>query len=113
MLVKYIILEATMMNKNSFKKILTASLVVLSLTFALLGFTSIMRTPANAEEIPTVTDGSRIEMESVTPNGTPTFNNTSFIYDKDTASGGKAIGNWGNGDNNVTYKFKLEKAQKA
>lgn len=112
MLVKYIILEATMMNKNSFKKILTASLVVLSLTFALLGFTSIMRTPANAEEIPTVTDGSRIEMESVTPNGTPTFNNTSFIYDKDTASGGKAIGNWGNGDNNVTYKFKLEKAQK-
>ena len=84
-----------MMNKNSFKKILTASLVVLSLTFALLGFTSIMRTHANAEEIPTVTDGSKIEMESVTPNGTPTFNNTSFIYDKDTASGGKAIGNWG------------------
>ena len=102
-----------MMNKNSFKKILTASLVVLSLTFALLGFTSIMRTPANAEEIPTVTDGSKIEMESVTPNGTPTYNNTSFIYDKDTASGGKAIGNWGNGNNNVTYKFKLEKAQKA
>ncbi len=101
------------MNKNSFKKILTASLVVLSLTFALLGFTSIMRKPANAEEIPTVTDGSKIEMESVTPNGTPTFNNTSFIYDKDTASGGKAIGNWGNGNNNVTYKFKLEKAQKA
>lgn len=102
-----------MISKHNFKRIATATLVVLSLFFAMFGMAFMRQTAANAEEIPTVTDGSRIEMESVTPNGTPTFNNTSFIYDKDTASGGKAIGNWGNGNNNVTYKFKLEKAQKA
>ena len=102
-----------MISKHNFKRIATATLVVLSLFFAMFGMAFMRQTAANAEEIPTVTDGSKIEMESVTPNGTPTYNNPSFIYDKDTASGGKAIGNWGNGDNNVTYKFKLEKAQKA
>ena len=102
-----------MISKHNFKRIATATLVVLSLFFAMFGMAFMRQTAANAEEIPTVTDGSKIEMESVTPNGTPTYNNTSFIYDKDTASGGKAVGNWGNGDNNVTYKFKLEKAQKA
>ena len=102
-----------MISKHNFKRIATATLVVLSLFFAMFGLAFMRQTAAKAEEIPTVTDGSKIEMESVTPNGTPTFNNTSFIYDKDTASGGKAVGNWGNGNNNVTYKFKLEKAQKA
>ena len=64
-------------------------------------------------EIPAISDGDRIEMESVTPNGTPTDGNPTFIFDKETASGGAVIGNWGNGDNNVTYKFTVAEATKA
>ena len=70
-------------------------------------------TPVVTPEIPTIADGDRIEVESVNPNGTPTDGNPTFIFDKETASGGAVIGNWGNGDTNVTYKFNVEEATKA
>ena len=64
-------------------------------------------------EIPAINDGDRIEMESVTPNGTPTDGNDTMVFDKDIASGGAVVGNWGMGDNNVTYKFTVAEATKA
>ena len=65
------------------------------------------------ENIPEVTDGAKIEMESVTPNGTPTDLEQGFILNRDGASEGWCIGNWANGDTNVTYKFTVAEATKA
>ncbi len=66
-----------------------------------------------APSVPTINDGDRIEVETVYPNGTPTDVNDVFVFDKDTASGGAVIGNWGRGDNNVTYKFNITEATNA
>ncbi len=70
-------------------------------------------TPVVTPEIPTIADGDRIEVETIYPNGTPTDPNDVFVFDKETASGGKVIGNWGKGDNNVTYAFTVAEATKA
>ena len=97
---------------GNLKKIM---MMILSVFATACVFAGVANLNATAEEttLPVVTDGSRIEMESVTPNGTPTGDNDTMVFEKETASGGAVIGNWGNADNNVTYKFTVEEATKA
>ena len=100
---------------GNLKKIMMMSLSVFATACVFAGAANLNATVVKAEEttLPVVTDGSRIEMESVTPNGTPTGDNDTMVFEKETASGGAVIGNWGNGDNNITYKFTVEEATKA
>ena len=49
------------------------------------------------------------EAEKAITSGTPTSGNETFIIDSDKASGGKCIGNWGEGDNRWTTYFTVDK----
>ena len=49
------------------------------------------------------------EAEKAITGGTPTSGNETFIIDSDKASGGKCIGNWGDGDNRWTTYFTVDK----
>ena len=49
------------------------------------------------------------EAEKAITSGTPTSGNETFIIDSDKASGGKCIGNWGDGDNRWTTYFTVDK----
>ena len=49
------------------------------------------------------------EAEKAITSGTPTYGNETFIIDSDKASGGKCIGNWGEGDNRWTTYFTVDK----
>lgn len=49
------------------------------------------------------------EAEKAITSGTPTSGNETFIVDSDKASGGKCIGNWGEGDNRWTTYFTVDK----
>ena len=52
------------------------------------------------------------EAEKAITSGTPTSGNETFIIDSDKASGGKCIGNWGDGDNRWTTYFTVDKEVK-
>jgi hypothetical protein len=102
-----------MKHTGNLKKIIVACI-------ALVLMFSCLFVVANADEhVHEFTEGVcscgdlKIEVESETPNGTPTDPNGTLVFDKESASGGKVIGNWGKGDNNVTYKFNAPKATKA
>ncbi|HBK02608.1 MAG TPA: hypothetical protein DDY77_06235 [Clostridiales bacterium] len=51
----------------------------------------------------------QFEAEKGITGGTPANGNESFIVDSDKASGGKCIGNWGDGDNRWTTYFTVDK----
>ena len=68
---------------NNLKKIMMTSLSVLALACGFAGAATMNATVVRADEatLPVVTDGSKIEMESVTPNGTCTDASGTFVFD--------------------------------